>query len=167
MLYKKNHGNLNQNSVIFIRETHLNKSSLKSCSCLGVLYMCHTEEQIGWQPWWRYQMETISTGGFPSQRASNAGFDIFFDISLNKRLNKQTRRWWFETPSRSLWRRCNDVRNSHIGDHTYPVDAQRNDNFHTKTHAVTSFWRPNDVMVTLLFSWLTRQQYRRQNDVAA
>ena len=26
---------------------------------------------------------------------------------LNKRLNKQTRRWWLETPSRSLSRNCN------------------------------------------------------------
>ena len=29
---------------------------------------------------------------------------VFFDLRLNKRLNKQSRRWWFETPSRSLWR---------------------------------------------------------------
>ena len=27
--------------------------------------------------------------------------------ALNKRLSKQSRGWWFETPSRSLWRRCN------------------------------------------------------------
>ena len=26
-----------------------------------------------------------------------------------KRLSKQSRGWWFETPSLSLWRRCNDV----------------------------------------------------------
>ena len=30
------------------------------------------------------------TGGFPSQRAISAGFDIFFGVSLNKLLNKQT-----------------------------------------------------------------------------
>ena len=35
-------------------------------------------------------------------------FDVFFDLSLNKRLNKQSRSRWFETPSRSLWRQCND-----------------------------------------------------------
>ena len=29
--------------------------------------------------------------------------------SLNKRLNKQSWGWWFETPSRSLWRHCNDI----------------------------------------------------------
>ena len=27
--------------------------------------------------------------------------------ALNKRLSKQWWRWWFETPSRSLWRHCN------------------------------------------------------------
>ena len=31
----------------------------------------------------------LVTGGFPSQRASDAGFHDFFDISLNKLLNKQ------------------------------------------------------------------------------
>ena len=34
-------------------------------------------------------------------------FDVFFDLSLNKQLSKQSRRWWFETQSRSLWRHCN------------------------------------------------------------
>ena len=48
-------------------------------------------------PWWRHQMETVSslltlceenwpvTGRFPSQRASISGFDVFLDISPNKR----------------------------------------------------------------------------------
>ena len=36
-------------------------------------------------------------------------FGVFFDLRLNKRLVKQPRRWWFETPWRSGWRHCNDV----------------------------------------------------------
>ena len=44
------------------------------------------------------------TGEFPSQRLVTLGFDIFFDLRLNKRLSKQSWGWWFETPSRSLWR---------------------------------------------------------------
>ena len=32
---------------------------------------------------------------------------FFFDLRLNKRLSKQSWGWWFETPSRSLWRHCN------------------------------------------------------------
>ena len=47
------------------------------------------------------------TGGFPSQKPMTRGFDVFFDLRLNKRLNKQSRGWWFETPLRSLWHHCN------------------------------------------------------------
>ena len=34
-------------------------------------------------------------------------FDVFFDLRLNKPLSKQSWSWWFETPSRSLWRHNN------------------------------------------------------------
>ena len=69
--------------------------------------------------WWRHQMETFSallaicagnspvTGEFPAQRPVTHSFDVFFDLHLNRRLSKQWWGWWFETPSRSLWRRCN------------------------------------------------------------
>ena len=56
--------------------------------------------------WWRHQMETFSAllalcaGNSPVTRS----LDIFFDLRLNKRLSKQSRRWWFETTSRSLLR---------------------------------------------------------------
>ena len=36
-------------------------------------------------------------------------FDVFFDVRLNKRLSKQSRVWWFGTPSRSLWRHCYEM----------------------------------------------------------
>ena len=51
--------------------------------------------------------ESPVNGGFPSQRPVTRGFDIFFDLRLTKRVGKQPRRRWFETQSRSLWRRCN------------------------------------------------------------
>ena len=41
----------------------------------------------------------------PLTKASDAEFDVFFDLRLNKRLSKQ---WWFETQSRPFWRHCND-----------------------------------------------------------
>ena len=68
-------------------------------------------------PWWRHQMETLFallalcvgnslvTGEFPSQRP--------VICALNKRLSKQSWGWWFETPSRSLWRHCNATRALH------------------------------------------------------
>ena len=70
--------------------------------------------------WWRHQMETIFgllaicagnspvTGEFPAQRPVTRSFGVFFDLHLNKRLSKQSWGWWFETPSRPLWRHCND-----------------------------------------------------------
>ena len=46
------------------------------------------------------------TGEFPSQRPVTHSFDVFFDLRLNKRLSKHSRRRWFETPLHSLWRHC-------------------------------------------------------------
>ena len=66
------------------------------------------------------QMETFSvlltfyvgnspvTCEFPPQIPVMQSFDVFFDLRLNKRVNKQSRRRWFKTPMRSLWHRCND-----------------------------------------------------------
>ena len=78
--------------------------------------------KTGWHrslPWWRHQMETFSvllafcagnspvTGEFPSQMPVTRSFDVFFDLCSNNRLSKQLWGWWFETPSRSLWRHFN------------------------------------------------------------
>ena len=38
------------------------------------------------------------TGEFPSQRPVTRSFDVFFDLRLNKRLSKESRRRRFETP---------------------------------------------------------------------
>ena len=48
------------------------------------------------------------TDEFPSQRPVTRSFDVLFDIRLNKRFGKQSRRRRFETPSRPLWSHCND-----------------------------------------------------------
>ena len=39
-------------------------------------------------------------------KALTRSFHVFFDLFMNKRLSKQSRRRWFETPSCSLWRDC-------------------------------------------------------------
>ena len=36
-------------------------------------------------------------------------FDVFFDLRLNRRLNKSSRRRWFDAPLHSLWRHCNEL----------------------------------------------------------
>ena len=52
--------------------------------------------------------EFTGPGEFPTQRPVTRSFDVFFDLCLNKWLSKQPWCWWFETPSWSLWRQCND-----------------------------------------------------------
>ena len=52
-------------------------------------------------------------GEFPSQTPVTWSFYVFFGLRLNKRLRKQSRRWWFETPS--LWRHCNGGDGKHGG----------------------------------------------------
>ena len=47
------------------------------------------------------------TGEFLSQRPVTRSFDVYFDLRMNKPLNKQSWGWWFETPSRSFWHHCN------------------------------------------------------------
>ena len=42
--------------------------------------------------------------GFPQYKPVTWRFDVFFDLRLNKRLSKQSRCRWFQTPSCSLWR---------------------------------------------------------------
>ena len=53
-----------------------------------------------------FQGNPLVSGEFPSQMPVTRGFDIFFDLCLNKRFSKQLRRRWFETPLRPLWRHC-------------------------------------------------------------
>ena len=72
--------------------------------------------------WWRHQMETFSASlaicagnspvpdEFPTQRPVTRTFDVFLDLRPNKRLSKQSRGWWFQTPSRPLWRHRNTIK---------------------------------------------------------
>ena len=49
---------------------------------------------------------------------------VFFYLRLNKRLSKQTRRRWFGTSPRSLWRHCN-VPNQQFISGTYQARKQK------------------------------------------
>ena len=80
---------------------------------------CAFWNDVGQISRWRHHMETFSAslaicvgnspvpGEFPAQRPVTRNFDVFFDLHLNKRLSKQSRGWWFETPLYPLWRHCN------------------------------------------------------------
>ena len=50
----------------------------------------------------------------PPAKASDAELWFFFDLRLNQPFSKQWRRWWFESPWRSLWRHCNATVKSEI-----------------------------------------------------
>ena len=81
--------------------------------------------------WWRHQSITFSallalcvgkspiTGEFPSKTPVTQGFDVSFDLRLNKPLSKQLWGSWFETPSGPLWRHCNDEALAICATHTW------------------------------------------------
>ena len=64
-------------------------------------YIFH-DDVIKWKHFPRYWPFVRGIHRWPVTRS----FDVFFDLHLNKRLSKQSRRWWFETPPRPLWRHC-------------------------------------------------------------
>ena len=47
----------------------------------------------------------LVTGGFHNKGSVMRSFDVFFDVSMNKSLNKQSIRRWVETP----WRLCDVI----------------------------------------------------------
>ena len=88
-------------------------------------FQCYTGvNEVTLSTRWRHQMETFSAslvicvgnspapGEFPTQRPETWSFDASFNLRPNKRLSKQSRCWWFETPSRPLWRNCNVMKTS-------------------------------------------------------
>ena len=127
--------------------------------------------------WWRHQMEAFSallalcagnspvTGEFPAQGQWRGA--LMFSLIctwIYKRLSKQSRSWWFETPSRPLWRHCNEST-----DFPYPTSADTWRSIITsllrQNDVATSFWRNNDVIATLCVHWdrgatLEPRQYR-------
>ena len=61
-------------------------------------------------PWWKLfpGYWTLCEGIHRSQRTNNAGYNVFFDVGLNKRLNKPSSCRWFKTLWQSLWCHCKD-----------------------------------------------------------
>ena len=94
--------------------------------------MLYHDDVIKWKHFPRY-WPFVRGGEFtgpPSQRPVTRSFGVFFDLRPIKRFSKQSLRWWFETPSGSLWRHCNghqDMADTELGfgqnDETYlPYD---------------------------------------------
>ena len=115
-----------QQPLLFLSESKDIKGFLLECS--GLTMNHHVLSSFGktWQYiLWTEIMLTSSNGNifrvtglfcagnspvpgeFPAQRPVTRSLDVFFDLRLNKLLNKQSWGWWFETLSRWLWRHCN------------------------------------------------------------
>ena len=106
------------------------------------LYMSHI-------PWWHHQMETLSallalcagnspvTGEFPHKGSDEERW-CFLWSAPEQRLSKQSRRRWFETPSRSLWRHCNDKMRTKWKIHHLPTSQYW---ITQRTTILTSRWR--------------------------
>ena len=107
--------------IFSVKKMHLNMSSGKLRPfCLG-LNELNSEHVFSCYLWFMVRYLNIaassngsifrvtgpSWGEFPSQRPVTQGFDVLFDLRLDKQLSKQSRHRWFETLSRSYWRHCN------------------------------------------------------------
>ena len=75
--------------------------------CIHYLFPASHDEAIKSKHFPRNWPFVPVTAEFPLQKPVTRIFDVFFDLRLNKRLNKQRWAWWFQTPSHSLWRHCN------------------------------------------------------------
>ena len=95
--------------------------AVKNVIHMDILFPSDTTLERHMETWWRHRMETFSAllaicsgnspvpGKFPTQRPVTQGFDVFFDLRLNKRLSIQSWGWWLETLSCSLWRKSNEI----------------------------------------------------------
>ena len=79
-------------------------------NAIAVLRICH-DDVIKWKHFPRYWpfVRGIHRSAVNSPHKGQwRGASMFvFYLRLNKRLSKQSWGWWFETPSRPLWRQCN------------------------------------------------------------
>ena len=74
---------------------------------LGVIYS-DFKPCVKWGKGW-CTGNSLVTSELPSQRPVTQSFEVFFDLRLNKRLSKQSRRWWFQRPPHPLWHHCNGM----------------------------------------------------------
>ena len=78
----------------------------------SVMFLTH-DDVIKWKHFPRYWPFVrgihLSPVNSPHKGQWHGALMLSLICALNKRLNKQSWGWWFETPMRSLWRHCNDL----------------------------------------------------------
>ena len=101
-----------QEKQLFSHPELLLKSGVPMVHVHLVLWMMY-DDIIKWKHfpcyWLFVRGVHLSPGEIPVKRPVTLSFDVYVDLHLTKQLSKQSRGWWFETPSRSLWRHFNEV----------------------------------------------------------
>ena len=90
--------------------------------------------------------------GHPHKGQWRGALFFFFDLRLTKRLSKQSRRRWFETLSRSLWRHCNGLNHSHITEQVRMIQPKQNNNSSNNNNNNNNNNRVN-VLSDILYQW--------------
>ena len=117
LLYNKAHYRFEVTFFIWVLEdiALIGKWPLgNDCHCGKIHHWNHHDDVIKWKHFLRYRpfVRGIHRSPVNPQRPVTRSFDVSFDLCLNKRLSKQWWGWWFETPSRPLWRHRNDYGNA-------------------------------------------------------
>ena len=103
-------GGLSRSVVTFRtdkRTPYVRSSAYSYIPMVGIFYGMMSSNANIWRITGHLCGEFTGHRWIPRQRLVTRSFDLFFDLRLNKRLNKQWWGWWFETPSRPLWRHSN------------------------------------------------------------
>ena len=123
-LRKKTSAKFEVNYKQFHSRTFIWKYPLQKCKLLIILFICMMyvsmlwrscachDDVIKWKHFPRYWpfLRRIHRSPVNSPHKGQwRGTLMFFYLNLNKQLSKQSRGWWFETQSGSLWRQCNVI----------------------------------------------------------
>ena len=116
--------------------------------------------------WGNHRSSVVS----PSQRPATMSFNVFFNLCLKKRLNKQSRRRWLESPSRSLWRHCNVIDDSVLNDSNLIVLAMESVQSCTAIDIIVVFLSKtlNYLWIMKTLAWLSerhRESIKRKNKI--
>ena len=125
--------------------------------------------------WWRHLMKTFSAilaicagnspvpGEFPAQRPVTGSFDVFFDLRPNKLLSKQWWGCWFETPSRPLWRHCNESSLCRASSHDrFTIETEA---YHIFASSVLGMRSPTWIYKSDIFNRCPCEIKKTQNEV--
>ena len=107
MFSKKGNTNLTDQTLYVTKRVFI--LIITHCSHWTVLHIMTSSNGNFFPRYWpfvrgihRWQVDS------PHKKPVTRSLDIFFDLRLNKWLNKQRGRRWFERVSHSLWRHCDD-----------------------------------------------------------